>query len=264
MKLNIERPIVFFDLETTGIDVARDHIVELCYIKLFPDGKREENTIRIKPVDALGMQIHIPERTTAIHGITDDDVKDCPTFKDISKELETIFSDSDLGGYNSNHFDIPLLVEEFLRSGINIDLRDRKFVDVCVIFKKMEQRTLSAAYKFYCKKDLENAHSALADTQATIEVLEAQLDTYAGTLTNDVNILAEISTNSRSVDFASRIVLDDNDVEVFNFGKYKGKPVKEVFQRDPGYYSWILQGDFPLNTKQVVERLKHKYFNVKR
>ena len=264
MKLNIERPIVFFDLETTGIDVARDHIVELCYIKLFPDGSRTENTFRLKPVDALGMQIHIPERTTDIHGITDDDVKDCPTFKNISKELEAIFSDCDLGGYNSNHFDIPLLVEEFLRVGINLDLHNRKFVDVCVIFKKMEQRTLSAAYKFYCKKNLENAHSALADTQATIEVLEAQLDTYAGTLQNDINSLAELSTNSRSVDFASRIVLNDNNIEVFNFGKYKGRPVKEVFQHDPGYYAWIQQGDFPLNTKQVVTNLKLKYSNAKR
>ena len=258
MKLNIERPIVFFDLETTGIDVARDHIVELCYIKLFPDGKREENTIRIKPVDALGMQIHIPERTTAIHGITDDDVKDCPTFKDISKELETIFSDSDLGGYNSNHFDIPLLVEEFLRSGINIDLRDRKFVDVCVIFKKMEQRTLSAAYKFYCKKDLENAHSALADTQATKEVLEAQLDHYGDILKNDIDFLADFSTTSRNVDFAGRIIYDDNNQEVFNFGKYKGQRVVDVFAKDPGYYSWIIQGDFALNTKQVVKAIKFR------
>lgn len=264
MKLNIEQPIVFFDLETTGIDVARDHIVELCYIKLFPDGKREENTIRIKPVDALGMQIHIPEKTTAIHGITDDDVKDCPTFKDISGQLKEIFSDCDLGGYNSNHFDIPLLIEEFLRVGINIDLTNRKFVDVCVIFKKMEQRTLSAAYKFYCKKNLENAHSALADTQATIEVLESQLDMYADTLANDIGSLADFSNVSRRVDFASRIVLDDNDVEIFNFGKYKGQAVKDVFQRDPGYFSWIIQGDFPLNTKQVVERLKLKYANAKR
>ena len=264
MKLNIQRPIVFFDLETTGIDVARDHIVELCYIKLFPNGTRAENTIRIKPVDALGLQIHIPEKTTAIHGITDDDVKDCPTFKEIAKELEVIFSDCDLAGYNSNHFDVPLLIEEFLRVGINLDLSGRQFVDVCTIFKKMEQRTLSAAYKFYCKKDLENAHSALADTQATIDVLEAQLDTYAGTLTNDINCLAEFSTNSRSLDFASRIVLDNKNVEVFNFGKYKGQPVKEVFRRDPGYYSWIMQGDFPLNTKQVVTNLKFKYSNVKR
>ena len=256
MKLNLERPVVFFDLETTGLDVAQDHIVELCYIKLFPNGNRESKSMRIKPVDASGNQVHIPEKTTAIHGITDDDVADCPTFRDIAPELQATLADSDLAGYNSNHFDIPLLVEEFLRLGINIELRDKRFIDVCVIFKKMEQRTLSAAYKFYCKKNLENAHSALADTEATIDVLEAQLDMYADTLKNDISSLAEMSATGRNIDFASRIVLNDQNVEVFNFGKYKGQPVKEVFRRDPGYYSWIMQGDFPLNTKQVVNRIK--------
>ena len=257
MKLNIQRPIVFFDLETTGLDVARDHIVELCYIKLFPNGNRESKVMRIKPVDALGMQIHIPEQTTAIHGITDDDVADCPTFKEASEELAKVFSNCDLAGFNSNHFDIPLLIEEFLRVGINIELKDKSFVDVGVIFKKMEQRTLSAAYKFYCHKDLENAHSANADTEATLEVLEAQLDRYPDVLKNDVQSLAAISATKSSVDFAARIILDENNVEIFNFGKYKGKSVVEVFRRDPGYYNWIMQGDFPLNTKQVVKRIKY-------
>ena len=257
MKLNIQRPIVFFDLETTGLDVARDHIVELCYIKLFPNGNRESKVMRIKPVDALGMQIHIPEQTTAIHGITDDDVADCPTFKEASEELAKVFSNCDLAGFNSNHFDIPLLIEEFLRVGINIELKDKSFVDVGVIFKKMEQRTLSAAYKFYCHKDLENAHSANADTEATLEVLEAQLDRYPDVLKNDVESLAAISATKSSVDFAARIILDENNVEIFNFGKYKGKSVVEVFRRDPGYYNWIMQGDFPLNTKQVIKRIKY-------
>lgn len=257
MKLNIQRPIVFFDLETTGLDVARDHIVELCYIKLFPNGNRESKVMRLKPVDALGMQIHIPEHTTAIHGITDEDVVDCPSFKEVSEELATVFSDCDLAGFNSNHFDIPLLIEEFLRVGINIELKDKSFVDVGVIFKKMEQRTLSAAYKFYCHKDLENAHSANADTEATLEVLEAQLDRYPDVLKNDIESLAAISATKSSVDFAARIILDENNVEIFNFGKYKGKPVVEVFRRDPGYYNWIMQGDFPLNTKQVIKRIKY-------
>ena len=230
MKLNIQRPIVFFDLETTGLDVARDHIVELCYIKLFPNGNRESKVMRIKPVDALGMQIHIPEQTTAIHGITDDDVADCPTFKEASEELAKVFSNCDLAGFNSNHFDIPLLIEEFLRVGINIELKDKSFVDVGVIFKKMEQRTLSAAYKFYCHKDLENAHSANADTEATLEVLEAQLDRYPDVLKNDIESLAAISATKSSVDFAARIILDENNVEIFNFGKYKGKSATDSIE----------------------------------
>lgn len=257
MKLNIQKPIVFFDLETTGLDVAKDHIVELCYIKLFPNGSKESKVIRIKPVDLLGNQIHIPEYTTAIHGIIDDDVKDCPTFKDIAEDLSKVISDSDFAGYNSNYFDIPLLVEEFLRVGININTNNKKFIDVGVIFKKMEQRTLSAAYKFYCKKNLENAHSAMADTQATIEVLEAQLDMYKDSIKNDVDYLSELSSNNKkNVDFAARIILNDKNIEIFNFGKYKGQPVLEVFKKDPGYYNWILQGDFALNTKQIIKKIK--------
>lgn len=254
MKLNLNRPIVFFDLETTGTDVAKDHIVELCYIKLYPNGNEESKAMKIRPVDAFGQTIHIPEQSSAIHGIYDDDVKDCPTFKEIANDLQLVFKDSDVGGYNSNHFDIPLLVEEFLRVGINIDLSESKFVDVCVIFKKMEQRTLSAAYKFYCKKDLENAHSAFADTRATVDVLEAQLDFYPE-LQNDIQYLSDFSTSGNNIDFAGRIVWNDKKQPVFNFGKYKGQLVKEVLAKDPSYYNWMLQGDFPLNTKQVLKKI---------
>lgn len=258
MKLNLQRPIIFFDLETTGIDVAKDRIVELCYIKVFPNGNEESKAMRLKPVDALGFPLHIPEASTAVHGITDDDVKDCPSFKEVAPELLATFSDCDLAGYNSNHFDVPMLVEEFLRAGINIDFSKIRKVDACTIFKKMESRTLTAAYKFYCKKDLENAHSALADTQATKEVLEAQLDHYGDILKNDIDFLADFSTTSRNVDFAGRIIYDDNNQEVFNFGKYKGQRVVDVFTKDPGYYSWIIQGDFALNTKQVVKAIKFR------
>ena len=255
MKLNLNRPIVFFDLETTGIDVAKDHIVELCYIKIYPCGNEKSESMRIRPVDILGHTIPIPKEASAVHGIYDEDVKDCPTFKEIAPNLQEVLRDCDLGGYNSNHFDIPLLVEEFLRAGINIDFSNSKFVDVCVIFKKMEQRTLSAAYKFYCKKDLVDAHSALADTQATVDVLEAQLDFYPE-LQNDIQYLADFSTTGNNVDFAGRIVKNERNQPIFNFGKYKGQLVKDVLTKDPGYYSWMLQGDFPLQTKQVLKKIK--------
>lgn len=255
MKLNLNRPIVFFDLETTGTDVAKDHIVELCYIKIYPCGNEKSESMRIRPVDILGHTIPIPKEASAVHGIYDEDVKDCPTFKEIAPNLQEVLRDCDLGGYNSNHFDIPLLVEEFLRAGINIDFSNSKFVDVCVIFKKMEQRTLSAAYKFYCKKDLVDAHSALADTQATVDVLEAQLDFYPE-LQNDIQFLSNFSTSGNNVDFAGRIVKNEKNQPVFNFGKYKGQPVKEVLTKDPGYYTWMLQGDFPLQTKQVLKKIQ--------
>ena len=255
MKLNLNRPIVFFDLETTGTDVAKDHIVELCYIKIYPCGNEKSESMRIRPVDILGNTIPIPKEASAVHGIYDEDVKDCPTFKEIAPNLQEVLRDCDLGGYNSNHFDIPLLVEEFLRAGINIDFSNSKFVDVCVIFKKMEQRTLSAAYKFYCKKDLVDAHSALADTQATVDVLEAQLDFYPE-LQNDIQYLSDFSTSGNNVDFAGRIVKNEKNQPVFNFGKYKGQPVKEVLTKDPGYYTWMLQGDFPLQTKQVLKKIQ--------
>ena len=249
MQLKLDRPIVFFDLETTGIDVVNDRIVEICLLKVFPNGNQESKVMRINPT------IHIPEGASAVHGIYDEDVADCPTFKEVAEDVMNFIHGCDLGGFNSNHFDIPMLVEEFLRNGINIDLRNTRCVDVQNIYHKLERRTLIAAYKFYCDKDLENAHSALADTEATYEVLCAQLDHYPEVLQNDIDFLTEYSRRNRNVDFAGRIVLDDNNVEVFNFGKYKGMPVADVLRRDPGYYSWIQQGDFALNTKQVLTEI---------
>ena len=258
MKLNLQRPIVFFDLETTGIDVSRDHIVELCYIKVFPNGNEEAKSMRIKPVDSLGNVVHIPEASSAIHGITDDDVKDCPSFADVAQSLLDTFADSDIAGYNSNHFDVPLLVDEFMRIGITPNFRNAHMVDVCTIFKKMEQRTLTAAYKFYCKKNLENAHSALADTRATLEVLCAQLDMYGDALKNDIGELAKFSNDRRNVDLAGRIVLNERNEEVFNFGKYRGQVVKDVLKKDPGFYSWVIESDFTLDTKQVLRAIKQR------
>lgn len=259
MQLHLTRPIIFFDLETTGVDVSRDHIVELCYIKRHPNGNEESKTLRIRPADSLGGTLPIPESSTAIHGITDADVAACPTFRELSDELLQTFQGCDLAGFNSNKFDIPLLVEEFLRCGKNLELQGCHFVDVQNIFHKMEQRTLVAAYRFYCQKELTDAHSALADTRATLEVLEAQLDRYADTLQNDVAFLADFSAMNRNIDFAGRYVLDAEGREVINFGKHKGRLVADVFPRDPGFVSWILQGDFPLNTKQVTQMLALKY-----
>ena len=249
MQLNLKNPLVFFDLETTGIDIVKDRIIEISYVKVFPNGKEESKTMRINP----GMPI--PPASTAIHGITDDDVKDCPLFKNVAKQLAAQIEGCDLAGYNSNRFDIPLLAEEFLRAGVDIDLTRRKFIDVQTIFYKMEQRTLAAAYKFYCQKSLENAHTAAADTMATYEVLKAQLDRYPE-LKNDVTFLSEFSSFTNNVDFAGRMVYDDNGVEVFNFGKYKGQSVSEVLKKDPGYYSWILNSDFTLNTKAMLTKIR--------
>lgn len=249
MKLNLKNPIVFFDLETTGVNITSDRIVEISYLKVFPNGNEVSRTMRINP------EMHIPEQASEVHGIYDDDVKDCPTFKQVAKDVANDFEGADIAGFNSNRFDVPLLAEEFLRAGVDLDMTRRKFIDVQVIFHKMEQRTLSAAMKFYCGKELEGAHSADADTRATYEVLQAQLDRY-DELQNDIAWLSEFSSHTRNVDFAGRIVYDDKGVEVFNFGKYKGIPVVEVLRRDPGYYSWIMQGDFSLNTKQVLTRIK--------
>jgi len=249
MKLKLNRPIIFFDLETTGVDPAKDRIIEICMVKVFPDGNEECKTRRINP------GIPIPYESSQIHGIYDDDVKDCPTFKSISKSLQQYIEGSDLGGYNSNKFDIPILVEEFLRAGIDLDIKKRKFIDVQNIFHKMEQRTLVAAYKFYCQKDLENTHSAEADTRATYEVLLAQLDRYED-LENDIEFLAEFSTKTSNVDFAGRIIYDKNKNEVFNFGKHKGKKVCDVFRDEPSYYSWMMNGDFPLYTKKIITALR--------
>ena len=229
MKLNLKNPLVFFDLETTGTNINTDRIVEICYLKVYPNGNEESKTMRINP------EMHIPEASSAVHGIYDADVADCPTFKEVAKSIANDIEGADIAGFNSNRFDVPVLVEEFLRAGIDIDLTKRKFIDVQVIYHKLEQRTLSAAYKFYCGKNLEDAHTAEADTRATYEVLKAQLDRYPEVLENDINFLSEYSTYSKNVDFAGRIVYDDNGVEVFNFGKNKGIPGSEVLKRDMGY-----------------------------
>lgn len=250
MKLNLKNPLVFFDLETTGINISTDRIVELCYIKVHPNGNEESKTMRINP------EMHIPETSSQVHGIYDKDVADCPTFKQIATELAHTIEGCDFAGFNSNRFDVPLLVEEFLRAGVNINLSRRKFIDVQNIYHKLERRTLSAAYKFYCGADLEDAHSALADTRATYEVLMAQLDRYPDDLQNDVQFLADYSRMNNNVDFAGRIAYDDKGTEVFNFGKYKGRPVAEILKVDPGYYGWIMQGDFTLNTKQVLTQIR--------
>lgn len=253
MKLNLKRPIILFDLETTGLDIAKDRIVELCYIRVEPNGNEEARSMRINP------EMHIPEVASSVHGITDDDVKDCPTFADVAPQLAATFEGCDLAGFNSNRFDLPLLAEEFMKAGVNIDLSHVQAIDVQNIYHKLEKRTLAAAYKFYCGRDLENAHSALADTQATYEVLQAQLDHYPNDLQNDVDFLAEFSRMNRNIDFAGRFVYDESGKELINFGKYKGKAIKDVLSRDPGYYSWIMQGDFTLNTKQVLTKLRLKY-----
>ena len=233
MRLNLKNPIIFFDIESTGLNVATDRIVEISMVKVMPE-------------------------STKIHGIHDEDVKDCPTFNQIAKSLAKWMEGCDIAGYNSNKFDIPVLYEEFLRAGVDFDFRKRKLVDVQNIFHKMEQRTLSAAYKFYCHKDLNNAHSAEADTMATYEILQAQLDKYQDTLQNDIAFLSEFSSKTRFADYAGRIIYNDNDVPVFNFGKHKGKPVEEVLKKEPSYYSWMMNGDFTLDTKKVLTEIKIK------
>ena len=252
MQLNLTRPIVFFDLETTGTSVTSDRIVEISLIKVFPDGHVEEKSRRINP------ERHIPEESTAIHHITDEDVKDAPTFKQVAKSLHELFADSDIAGFNSNKFDVPLLIEEFGRVGMAFDVAGRNFIDVQGIFHKMEQRTLVAAYRFYCGKELTDAHSAAADTRATYEVLLSQLDRYPD-LKNDVTALAEFSSGGRNVDLAGRMVYDDNHEPIFNFGKNKGKKVRDVIRHEPGFVQWMLQGDFPKETKDQLLRLQYEY-----
>ncbi len=257
MELKLRRPIVFLDLETTGVDPAKDRIVEVSLVKVQPDGSEEVKTRRINP----GMPI--PPESTQVHGITDDDVKDAPRFEQIAKSLAAYIEGCDLAGYNSNKFDIPVLAEEFLRAGVDVDLKKRKFVDVQTIFHKMEQRTLVAAYRFYCDRELEGAHSAEADTLATYEVLKAQLDRYPD-LENDVEFLARFTEQNRCADYAGRILYDKDDVEVFGFGKYKGRPVAEVFREEPGYYSWMMNGDFPMYTKKVITEIRLRDAALKR
>ena len=254
MELNLRKPIVFFDLETTGIDVVNDRIVEISLLKVFPDGKEETKTMRINP------EMPIPPQSTEIHGISDEDVKNEPTFNTVAKEIAKYIEGCDLAGYNSNKFDIPLLAEEFLRVGVDFDMKKLRFIDVQVIFHKMEQRTLSAAYKFYCEKNLDNAHSAEADTKATYEILKAQIDRYTD-LNNDIEELSSFSSHNKNADFAGRIVYNDKDEEVFNFGKYKGQTVESVLEKDQGYFSWMLNSDFPLYTKKVLTAIKLRKFN---
>lgn len=252
-KLTLTRPLAFFDVETTGLNIATDRIVEISILKIFPpDGSRKESkTLLINPT------IHIPEVVTKIHGISDQDVLDAPTFQDLSSELAKFFEDCDLAGYNCNYFDIPLLMEEFLRAGVDFDTKDRKFVDVQGIFHKKEERTLSAAYKFYCGKNLDKAHSAEADINATYEILEAQLEKYPD-LKADTTYLHNFTSRSRRVDFAGRFVYNDKNVIVFNFGKHAGKAAEEVFKVEPSYYSWMMNGEFSLHTKKVITDIFQK------
>jgi DNA polymerase-3 subunit epsilon len=253
LELNLRRPIAFLDIETTGINVSTDRIVEISVLKISPGGREEWMSTRVNP------EMPIPPKSTAIHGITDADVADSPAFREIAKNLATFLEGTDLAGYNAIKFDIPVLAEEFLRVNIDFNFRKRRYVDAQVIFHRKEQRTLSAAYQFYCNMELENAHSSRADTQATYEVLKAQLDRY-GDLDNDVEKLAEFSTFNSNADFAGRIIFDENGVETFNFGKHKGKPVEKVFREDPSYYSWMMNGEFPLYTKKILTEIKLRSF----
>ncbi len=253
MELNLRRPLVFIDIETTGINVSSDRIVEISVLKVSPGGENEWMSTRVNP------EIPIPLKSTAIHGITDEDVADAPTFREIAKKLAAFLEGCDLAGYNAIKFDIPVLAEEFLRINMDFNFRKRKYIDAQVIFYKKEQRTLSAAYQFYCKKELENAHSSKADTAATYEVLKAQLDRYDD-LENNIDKLAEFSSFNNIADFAGRIIFDENGKEVFNFGKHKGKLVEDVFKDEPAYYSWMMNGDFPLYTKKILTEIKLRSF----
>ena len=245
MNLKLHKPLCTFDLETTGTNISKDRIVEICILKVNPDASRETKTWLVNP------EMPIPKESSAIHGITDEKVKDAPTFREIAPKIQEMISGCDLAGFNSNRFDVPLLAEEFLRVGLDFDLTKIKLVDAQTIFHKMEQRNLTAAYKFYCKKELENAHSAEADVLATFEVLDAQVAHYED-LPNDIAGLSDFSFHNKFADLAGMIHFDENNQEIFGFGKYKGQNVKEVFQRDLGYYAWIQNADFPLYTKKIL------------
>ena len=249
MKLKLDRPVMFFDLETTGTDALHDRIVEISMIKVMPDGTDIQRTVRVNP----GMPI--PAEATAVHHITDADVADKPLFSQLAEGLAQSFRGCDLAGFNSNRFDIPLLAEEFARAGIDFDFKECRFIDVQTIFHRKEQRTLSAAYKFYCGKNLDDAHSANADARATYEVLMAQLDRYDD-LPNDMEKLSEYSSQNKNVDLMGRLVYDDRHREVINFGKYKGQLAVDVLRRDPSYFSWIQQGDFASSTKRAFMAIK--------
>jgi DNA polymerase-3 subunit epsilon len=265
MKLNLIRPLAFFDLETTGVNVGADRIVEIAILKAMPDGSELVKTLRINP------EMPIPLQSSLIHGIYEEHISTEPTFKEVAKELADFIGDADLAGYNSNRFDIPVLLEEFLRAGVDFDMNDRKFVDVQNIFHQMEQRTLRAAYKFYCDKDIINAHSAEADITATYHVLLAQLERYKDAdfedkqgnfskpVQNDVHALHAFTNMNKPVDFAGRMVFNEDDQECFNFGKHKGKTVEQVFDIEPSYYSWMNQGDFPLYTKKKLTEIWERW-----
>lgn len=249
MNLELTKPLAFFDLETTGLNIATDRIVEISVVKIMPNGDKEILTKLINPT------IPISPESAAIHGISDEKVKNEPTFKEFANELNTFIKGCDLAGYNSNRFDIPLLAEELLRAGLDFDVKNRNLVDVQNIFHKMEQRTLVAAYKFYCDKDLTDAHSAEADTTATYEILEAQIGKY-NDLKGDTKFLSEFSQMTKNADLLGRFVFNENNIVVFNFGKHKGKAVTEILEKEPGYYSWMMKGDFPLYTKKVMKDIK--------
>lgn len=256
MELKLSRPICFFDLETTGIDICKDRIVEISVLKVFPNGNRESRTWLVNP------EMPIPPSSSAIHGVTDEKVANEPTFKELAQTIHNMIKDSDLAGYNSDRFDIPLLAEELLRAGLDFDMKNRVAVDVQTIFHKKEERTLSAALKFYCGKTLENAHTAEADTTATYEILKSQLDRYPD-LENDMKSLSEFTTRKKAADFAGFIAFDDKGREIFTFGKHKGVLVETVFDQEPGYFGWIQGADFPLYTKKVLTGIKLRKLNTK-
>lgn len=249
MQLNLKRPIAFFDLETTGLNISQDKIIEIAILKINPNQREDRYLKRVNP------GIPIPKESFDIHGISNEDLKDCPSFKELAKEIVDFIGDADLAGYNSNRFDIPFLLEELLNNGVELNMENRKFIDVQTIFHKMEQRTLSAAYRFYCQKEIENAHSAEADTFATYEVLKAQLDKYKE-IENDVDFLCDFSQNGKhkNIDFVGRLALNENNELIYNFGKHSGKTVQEIYNAEPGYHRWILDNEFPLYTKNVLRK----------
>lgn len=251
MNLKLEKPIVFFDLETTGVNIGKDRIVEISILKVFPNGNKESRTWLVNP------EVEIPKEASEIHGITNEKVVTEPTFKELAPKISKLIYDCDLAGFNSNRFDIPLLAEELMRAGIDFSMKDRKAIDVQVIFHKKEQRTLSAGYQFYCGKELEGAHGAEADTNATFEILLAQLDKYED-IGNSVEELSAYSTHGQRADFAGFILMNEDEQEIFSFGKYKGRTVEEVLKENPGYYNWIQNADFPLYTKKVLKEIKER------